>query len=93
MDKVDEVTTIKELTGLLTLQLNEIVSETFGTFPKLIVYAMSTVNGDTDPKDVKGYDLNVVFAPLEIDSVGPVESTALAHVLNWSKRWLVTVLS
>lgn len=92
MEKIEEVTTIKELTGLLSQQLNEIVSETFGDFPKLIVYATRNSEGDPDPKNIKSYDLDVVFAPLQIDSVGPIENSTLTEVLNWSKNWLGKVL-
>lgn len=89
---MDNITTIKELTKMLTEQLNDIVKETFGEFPKLIVYAENTENVE-DKDNLEEYNLNVIYAPLNIDTISPKEKDHLKEVLQWSKQWLKETLS
>lgn len=72
--------TVKELTTLLSKQLNSEVKDEFGDFPDLIVYAENMID--------KQYDLNVIFAPLSIDDGYRVGEDRLREVLNWARDWV-----
>ena len=76
-------TAVKEITNLLTQQLNKIIHEPFPDFPTVVVFATK----NTDQPSTYVFYVGVEEEKTDFDS------EELEGVLQWSQEWVAQSLS